>query len=114
MTRDVNGFNGFGIFPTYDIFAGSLAANVAQSIVVPSNQQYWLAIFTFTPGANIWVDFAGAATVPTNTVGAFTSVLNPAGREVKAGSTISFITADTTTPWICIELQWVNNYASIK
>ncbi len=113
MTRDINSYNAFGIFPTYDIYAGSLAAGVAQSIVVPSNEQYWLAIFTFTPGASIWVDFASAATTPTTTVGAFTSVLNPAGRQVKAGSTISFITADTNTPWICIELQWVNNYASL-
>jgi len=50
MTRDINSYNAFGVFPTYDIFAGSLAANSAQSIDVPSNQQYWLAIFTFSPG----------------------------------------------------------------
>ena len=114
LTRDINSYNAFGIFPTYDIFAGSLAANTAQSIVVPSNQQYWLAIFTFSPGDNVWVDFSGAAAVPTGTVGAVTSVLNPAGRQVLAGSTISFITADSTNPWVCIELQWVNNYSSIK
>jgi hypothetical protein len=114
LTRDINGYNAFGVFPTYDIFAGSLAANTAQSITVPSNFQWWLAIFTFTPGANIWVDFSGSATVPTSTLGAFTAVLNPAGRQVYQGSTISFITADTTTPWVCIELQSINNYAGLK
>lgn len=114
MTRDINGFNAFGVIPTYDIFAGSLVANAAQSIVVPSNFQYWLAIFTFSPGANIWVDFSGTATVPTSTVGSFTAVLNPAGRQVFEGTTISFITADSTTPYICIELQAINNYAGLK
>ena len=113
MTKDINGYNAFGIIPSSDIYAGSLMANTAQSFVVPSNQQYWLAIFTYTPGANIWVDFSGAATVPTSTVGKFTSALNPAGRQVNAGSTISFITADTNTPWICVELQAINNYASL-
>ena len=112
MTRDINSYNAFGIFPTYDIYAGSLAAGVAQSIVVPSNEQYWLAIFTFTPGASIWVDFASAATTPTTTVGAFTSVLNPAGRQVKAGSTISFITADATVPFVCVEFQIIAPYAN--
>jgi hypothetical protein len=113
MTKDINGYNAFGIIPTYDIYAGSLAANTAQSIVVPSNNQYWLAIFSYTPGANIWVDFTVAATVPTTTVGSVSVVLNPSGRQVKGGSTISFITSDTTLPWICIELQAINNYAGI-
>jgi hypothetical protein len=113
LTRDINGYNAFGVFPTYDIFAGSLAANAAQTITVPSNFQWWLAIFTFTPGSNVWVDFSGTATVPTTTIGAFTAVLNPAGRQVLQGSTISFITSDSTTPWVCVELQAVNNYSSL-
>lgn len=113
LTRDINGYNAFGIMPTYDVYAGSLAANAAQSVVVPSNFEYWLAVFTYSPGANIWVDFITTATVPTTTVGSVSTVLNPAGRQVKAGSTISFITSDTTTPFICIELQVINNYASL-
>jgi hypothetical protein len=113
MTRDINGYNAFGIIPTYDIYAGSLAANTAQSIVIPANNEYWLAIFTFSPGANVWVDFTTTATVPTTSITTVTTVLNPAGRQVKAGSTISFITADTTLPWVCVELQVLNNYASL-
>lgn len=113
LTRDINGYNAFGVFPTFDVFSGSLTANAAQSITVPSNNQYWLAIFTYTPGANIWVNFTTTATVPGGTVGSSSNVLNPAGRQVKAGSTISFITSDGTSPFICIELQSVNNYASI-
>jgi hypothetical protein len=113
MTRDINGYNAFGLIPTSDIFAGSLAANVEQHFTIPSNFQYWLAVFTFSPGANIWVRFNGTATVATSTVGAFTSVLNPAGRQVKAGDTISFITSDATSPFVCVELQILNNYASL-
>lgn len=114
LTRDINGYNAFGIFPTYDIFAGSLAANVAQTITVPSNFQYWLAIFTFSPGSNIWVNFTTTATVPGSTISANTNVLNPAGRQVMEGTTISFITSDATSPFVCVELQAVNNYSGIK
>ena len=114
MTRDINGFNAFGVFPTYDIEAGALAANTEQHFTVPSNEQYWLAIFTYAPGANVWVDFTATATVPSPTFSAVSTVLNPAGRQVKAGTIISMITADTTTPWVCVELQSVNNYSSIK
>ena len=114
LTRDINGYNAFGIMPTLDIFGGTLAASTEQHFVVPSNNQYWLAIFSYTPGANMWVDFTGTAAVPTSTVGAVNSVLNPAGRQVKGGSTISFITADATIPFICVELQAINNYSGIN
>jgi len=113
MTRDINGYNAFGLIPTYDIYAGSLTVSTEQHITVPSNNEYWLAIFTYSPGANIWVDFTTTATVPSSTVGSVSVVLNPSARQVKAGSTISFITADSTSPFICIELQILNNYASL-
>ena len=113
MTRDFNGYNAFGVIPTYDIWAGALTASTEQHFVVPSNFEYWLAIFTFSPGANVWVDFVATATVPSSTIGKVSTVLNPAGRQVKAGSTISLITSDATTPWFCVELQVLNNYASL-
>lgn len=113
LTRDINGFNAFGIIPTYDIYAGGLAANTEQHFIIPSNFEYWLAVFTFSPGANVWVDFTTTATVPSTTVGTVSTVLNPSGRQVRAGSTISLITADATTPWFCVELQVINNYASL-
>lgn len=113
MTRDINGYNAFGLTPTYDIYGAYLTANAAQSVTVPSNAQYWLAVFSYSPGANVWVSFTTTAAVPGGVVGALTSVLNPAGRQVLAGTTISFITSDTTTPFFCVEFQSVNNYASI-
>ena len=113
LTKDINGYNAFGLLPTQDIYAGSLAVSTEQHFTVPSNNEYWLAIFTFTSGANIWVDFITTATVPSSTVGAVSTVLNPAGRQVKAGTVISMITGDSTNPFVCVELQAINNYASL-
>jgi hypothetical protein len=113
LTRDINGYNAFGIIPTYDVYACSLTAAAEQNITVPSNYEFWLAVFTYSPGSNIWVDFTDTAAVPGGTIGLVSAVLNPAGRQVKAGSTISFITSDATDPFICIELQVINNYASL-
>lgn len=113
LTKDINGYNAFGISPTYDVYACSLTANAEQHFVVPGTFQYWLAIFTYSPGINVWVDFATTSTVPGGTIGLVSAVLNPSGRQVKAGSTISFITSDATSPFICVELQGINNYSSI-
>jgi hypothetical protein len=112
MTRDIGGFNGFGIQPTYDIHATSLAANTAQSVTVPSNYGNWIAIFTYTPGANIWVSFSGTAAVATSSFTSGISVLNPAGRAVVAGQVISFITSDTTAPFVCVEFQIIAPYVN--
>lgn len=113
MTRDINGYNAFGVIPSLDAARGSLSANTEQHFTVPNNNEYWLAICTYAPGANIWVDFYNTATVPGSSVSFGTTVINPAGRQVKGGSTISLITADATSPWFCIEFQVLNNYASL-
>ena len=110
MTRDINGYNGFGILPTYDIYGSTLAASTEQSLTVPSTFANWIAIFTYTPGSNIFVSFSGTATVPGGTMGLITSVLNPAGRQVKAGDTISVITADATAPHVIVEFQAIPEY----
>lgn len=110
MTRDIAGYNGFGLLPTYDVYGCSLTANVAQSITVPSTYENWIAIFTYTPGSNIFVSFTTTAAVYNGTMGARTSVLNPAGRQVKAGDTISVITPNATSPYVCVEFQAIPTY----
>tara|TARA_R110000868_G_scaffold168123_3_gene402695 strand:+ start:132 stop:473 length:342 start_codon:yes stop_codon:yes gene_type:complete len=113
MTRDINGYNGFGIpFGPEDKYSALLAVGVAQSITVPDNYPHWIAIFAYTPGASIWVDGTTTAVAPTGAVSATTAELNPAARKVVAGQTISFITADTTTPMISIILQVVQPYGN--
>lgn len=110
MLRDINGYNGFGLIPTYDIKATYLAANVAQSVVVPSNYANWIAIFSYSPGSNIWVSFTTTAAVPGAAFAASSSSLNPSARAVSAGQTISFITNDVDSPEISVEFQIVPPY----
>ncbi len=110
MTEDINGYNGFGIQPTLDIFSGSLTANAAQSITVPNNYPYWIAIISSTPGSNIWVSFTTTAVVGSGAFASSSSSLNPAARRVKGGSTISLITSDTDSPQISVEFQVVSPY----
>ncbi len=111
MIRDISGYNGFGIIPTYDIQGCSMAASTAQTFTTPDNYSNWIAIFSYTPGATFFVDFTGAtATVPTGTVGAITTVLNPSARAVSAGQTFSVITPDATSPYITVEFQIVAPY----
>jgi hypothetical protein len=111
MTRDINGYNGFGILPSTDIQRSTLAANTAQSFTVPTNYPNWMAIFATTPGVDIWVDFTGAAaTLPGSSFASSTCVLNPSGRQVKAGGSISIITAAATNPSVCVEFQIIAPY----
>lgn len=112
MTRDIGGYNGFGIMPTYDMQSGVLAATVTQSITVPDEYANWIAIFSYTPGSSIWVSFTTTAAAPAGAFGSTQSCLNPAGRAVKAGSTISFITNDAFSPAVGVEFQAVQPFAN--
>ena len=112
MTRDINGYNGFGIMPTEDIQFGVLAVDVDQEITVPENFDNWIAIFSYTPGASVWVSFTRTATYPAGAFVGGDSVLNPAARQVKAGQTISFITGDSTNPMVSVEFQAILPYTS--
>jgi hypothetical protein len=106
MQKDIQGTNGFGILPTYDIQGCSLSESAAQTFTVPSNAPVWMVIFSYTPGANVFVRFDGStATVPGGTVGSIHVVLNPAGRTLPAGATFSVITPDTDSPYITVEYQ---------
>lgn len=110
MTRDINSYNGFGLLPTQDVQAGVLVANVLQSITVPSNYQNWIAIFSFSPGASCWVSFNDTAAVPVGGPVSSVSVLNPSARQVKAGDTITIISADAFSPTYSVEFQIIHTY----
>lgn len=110
MTRDINGYNGFGVPFALDGQTAVLAANVEQHITVPSNYSNWIAVFSFTPGSNIWVDGITTAVVPAGAFSASTAELNPAARAVKAGQTLSFITSDTTNPLVSVSFYIINPY----
>lgn len=100
MTRDVAGYNGFGLAFTDQGVDILLTANTATSTVVPSQYPYYIAIFSYSPGSSIGVDNINTATLPSSSFASSTTRLNPAARLVKKGSTLSFITADTNSPWV--------------
>jgi hypothetical protein len=102
MTKDVAGYNGFGLVPSTDSYAGLLATSVADSVVVPSEYPQYLAVLSYTPGSNVWVNNSGAAAAPAGAIGASASELNPAARLVKKGTTLSFLTADTAGAYVSV------------
>lgn len=104
MTRDINGFNGFGLPFTNNGISTSLTANAEQHFTVSSEYPHWIAVFSFTPASSVYVDNLATAVVPGSSFAASTSELNPAARYVKAGSTLSFITADTNSPTVQVSL----------
>lgn len=112
MTRDINGYNGFGVPFTLDARSGILAVGVAQTITVPDEYAHYIAIFSYTPGSSIWVDKFTTAVAPTGAFAATTSELNPAAREVEAGDVLSFITADTTNPMVSVLFYVVQPYTN--
>ena len=111
MTRDINGYNGFGVAFTLDARSAILAIGVGQTTTVPDEYPHYLAIFSYTPGASIWVDGINTpAVVPTGAFASTTSVLNPAARYVDAGDVISFITGDASNPMVSVEYYVVQPY----
>lgn len=102
MTRDINGYNAFGVVSSDTKYSATLAINTDTSLTVPSsmglggngfyNSTRWLAIFNFTPGAAVWVANNATAAVPAGApFASTTSELNPAAREVKGGDVLHFI-----------------------
>ena len=104
LVRDIAGYNGFGLPFAVDGKKTYLAASAEQHFTVPSNYQWWIAIFSYTPGASIWVADGHTAEVPTGSFSDTFSELNPAARLVKAGDVLSFITNDATLPEVNVAL----------
>lgn len=100
MTRDINGYNGFGLPCTLDNWSCYLTAGANQSVTTPSNYPNWIAVLSYTPGSNIWVDCITTAVVPGSTFLKDTTMLNPSAIAVIAGQVLSFITSDITDPWV--------------
>jgi hypothetical protein len=106
MTKDVAGYNGFGVMFADDGYQTTLATGVAQTRTVPSNYPNWLAVFSYTPGTNVWVG-NGTTAVATGAFTATTADLNPSARYVTAGQTLTFITSDTTSPQVKVSFYVV-------
>lgn len=97
LLRDINGYNGFGLQFSIDKFSANLSTNSDTTQVVPSYAPHYIAVFSYQPGASVWVANNATAAKPVgSTFAAVTSELNPVARYVKAGDTLHFITGDAS------------------
>ena len=92
MTRDINGFNGFGLKFADDRHATTLVTGAEQTLTVPTSFSKWIAIFGIEPGADAWISLNTTAALPGATFAASNAELNPVAREVAAGDVLHFIT----------------------
>lgn len=106
MTRDINGYNGFGLKFTDTAYSATLAATTDTTLTVPDHstmggatysenaQPTLIAIFSIDPGESVWVALNTAASTPAGaTFAATASELNPAARQVVGGDVLHFYTA---------------------
>ncbi len=97
MTRDINGYNGFGLPFSLNKYSAVIVQNTDATQVVPSYAPHYVAIFSYQPGAAVWVANGATAAKPVGaTFAAVSSELNPVARYVKAGDTLHFLTGDTS------------------
>lgn len=97
MTRDINGYNGFGLPFSIDKYSANLAQNSDTTQVVPSFSPHYVAIFSYQSGSTVWVCNGATAAKPVgSSFAAVSSELNPVARYVKAGDTLHFLTGDTS------------------
>lgn len=104
MYTDVRGVNAFGLQFTDTAYSATLAASTATSLTIPGSgslgggktqtKNIWLAVFSYTPGSEIWVANNATAAVPVGAAFAATlSEMNPAARVVLGADILSFITS---------------------
>jgi len=96
LTRDINGYNAFGVTFAENNYQTNLATNTAQSLTVPSNFQTWLAIFAIEPGSNVFIANNATAVVPGSSFAETNTQYIPTARQVSGGDVLSFITPDTS------------------
>jgi hypothetical protein len=97
FTQDAAGFNSFGLMFSADNSKFTLPASTKKTVTAPTSNSKYLAIFSYEPGAKVWVEPGDVDIVlPTATPTATRSQLNPACRQVASGETISFKTNDTS------------------
>lgn len=112
MTKDVAGYNGFGLIPSTVKKGVALAQNVAQSFVVPSDSSTYLVIFVYTPGSNVFVNFTTTAAAFPGAIANVTSELSPIARQVAAGTTISLLTPDAAGAYVNALIYIVSPYTN--
>jgi hypothetical protein len=98
FTQDTAGFNSFGLPFASDNRMFTLPATTKKTVTAPTNNtKGYAVVFYYEPGAKVWVQLGDVdITLPTATPATTSAQLNPAVRQVPAGSTLSFKTNDTS------------------
>lgn len=97
MSRDINGFNSFGVVPSTTKYSVTLNSGDVTTVTVPDDSKRYLVIFSIDAAANVWVAYDETAQVPVgNTIVSTTSERNPDARQLLSGTIISMISASTT------------------
>jgi len=91
IASSADGNNSLSIPAPYTINGAVLAANIAESITVPSGAKY--ALFNAT--ADFYARYNGTAAVITDKSDGTGSELNPTIRTLASGDTISVISGET-------------------
>lgn len=119
MTRDLNGYNGFGLKPTDTAYSCTLTASTDTTLTVPiefalgncSSTQVarLLAIIVSDPATSVWVALNATAGAPAGSNFATTlSALNPAAYEVKGGDVLHFYSTQTAVN-VSVRLYWISS-----
>lgn len=105
IVRDMSGAVTYCIPITDVINRGALTTNTVATVTAPTEgTPFYMAVFSYSAGANIWVDLNGnTATVPATDSESSTASLNPLARKVASGQSISLITADAAGAQYSIE-----------
>lgn len=98
-------------------FDGALAANVAQSVTVPGNYKHWIAVIGIQANTTVYIDGITTAAVPSGVFAASTVEIIPViglTREVIAGQTLSFITAEASGAIVTVKFYVKDLYANVN
>lgn len=94
LGRDINGNNAYSIVFSDTNYNMVLLQGVAQTVTIPDDYPTYRIVFTMEPGSTVWVASGTTAEAPTGAAALSLSQMNPAVRDVVAGSTLSLVTAN--------------------
>lgn len=95
--REVLGDGTFGLRPPGYVSSRVLAANVAETITVPTDITGKAMLVVFSATADFFAAYDAVAVVPVDTDDGSSNELNPTQRIVSKNSTISVISSTTCT-----------------
>lgn len=98
LNRDTTGIPAYAPQFSNVIANIQLSANSEVTLTVPNDSAAYIAVFSQQTGTDLWVGYGGTAIVaPTSSFVYANYEQNPGARRVLAGSTLRFMTPNTTS-----------------